>query len=209
MNLVRQIYSPAIGKAGELRSTLEEATRNFQEKGYRVNLYLKVVSDDGPTLVVNSLYENLEALEKARDQLLSDPAYRESQEKVAPLIRKPLGVELFNNLVLPSVRPVQGRYVLRTLGYPAPDKVALVGSIATEFVKSRQAERPYIRLWRQIFGSQGVVFDTVDSFETLAEYENVANNPSPTVQAAVAQVTSLSRAPIVQELYEVLIPFQS
>ena len=98
MNLVRQIYSPAIGKAGELRSTLEEATRNFQEKGYRVNLYLKVVSDDGPTLVVNGVYDNLEAFEKARDQLLSDPAYRELQEKVAPLMRKPLGVELFNVL---------------------------------------------------------------------------------------------------------------
>ena len=80
----------------------------------------------------------------------------------------------------------------------------------TESAKSYQAERTSSRLSAQLFSSQGVVFVFGDSFETLAEYENVMiNNLSASLQAAAAQVTSLSRAPIVNELYEVLIPFQN
>ncbi|MCH7787725.1 MAG: hypothetical protein IIC22_09455 [Chloroflexi bacterium] len=169
-----------------------------------------MVFDSGPVFVANRVFDNMEALEKFRDQIVSNPTYRESIEKAAPLRRKDIDIEIFNVLVPPSGENAPRRYVLRSHGYPALGKETLVASIITEVVKSGQAERPYTRLSRQIFGSQGVVFVYGDSFETLAEFENVMiNNPSASLQAAAAQVTSLSRAPIVNELYEVLIPFPS
>ena len=210
MIVFRVVHYPAIGKAGELRTLIEENVKQSQADGVRTTLIQKVVFDSGPVFVANRVFDNMEALEKFRDQIVSNPTYRESVEKAAPLRRKDIDIEIFNVLVPRSGENVPGRYTFRALAYPALGKEPLVRSIMTESVKSYQAERPFSMLSAQLFSSQGVVFVFSDSFETLAEFENVTiNNPSTSLQAAAAQGISLSRAPIVNELYEVLIPFQN
>ncbi len=208
MIIFRVSQFPQIGKVGELRAHLEENVKQSQADGVQTSLSQKVVSDSEPALEVNRLFENLEAFEKFRDQ--SSSGMESRRQEVAPLIRQPANTTLSNGLVPPSGENAPRRYAGNALVYPALGKGPLVRSILTEFVRSYQAERPYASIAARLLSSQGAVFVFRDSFETLAEFENIwVNNPSASLQAAAAQVTSLSRAPIVQELYEFLVPFKS
>ena len=206
MIVFRVSQFPQIGKVGELRAHVEENVKQSKADGVQTSLSQKVVSDSGPALVVNRMFENLEAFEKFREQ--SSSRVESRRQEVAPLIRQ-LANTTLSNILVPGSENAPHRYAGNSLIYPTTGKGALVRSILTERVKQYQAERPYASIAVRLLDSQGAVFVFRDSFETLAEYENVWVNPSASLQSIAAQVTSLSRTPAIQELMEFLIPFQS
>ena len=90
MIVYRVIHFPEIGKIGQQRTIVEERVKQSQADGVRTALIQKMVSDGGPVLVAIRVFDNMEALEKFRDQASSDPARIESsQQEMASLIRKP------------------------------------------------------------------------------------------------------------------------
>ena len=164
-----------------------------------------MVSDEGPVFSLTQVCENIEEVEKAREQPETHQAFQDFLAKSAPLRRKPATSELHRVLVGAKEQKQNVRYRHFSSVYPAPDKAGEARTLLIDLANDVQAERPSSFLLGQLFGSQGQVLTLVHAYETLTEYDNYMTNLSASAREVVKKLGGLSRAPIVQQLRKVLI----
>ena len=107
---------PAIGKGPELRSLLEERTRQRQSQGERVGLAMVVFGPNTPAFRIGRLFEDLGGLEASLQQpFQGDP-------RVAALFRQPVATALYEQLVAVQPGGATPRYTQRFFNRPLPGK---------------------------------------------------------------------------------------
>ncbi len=205
--LVQQVFfSPTIGKVAELRSLIEENVRT-NALGLTGAL-TRPVFGDLFTFGISSLLENMEALEKVRDTAEANPQILEYRAKIESLIREPVEVTV-NEIVVPGAADLSGRYRQVTQFYPAIGKQGEVQSILEEFAKSQQAAgRPNFSCSVRLFSSSGPIISIRDTFETLAEQENVSREfiRSASMEL-ITKLPPLVRRPFSSGLRELIVAY--
>jgi hypothetical protein len=123
------------------------------------------------------------------------------------LVRQPQKQEFLDVLIPPGGNDTD-RYVHRIFFYPDLGKGPIVRRVLEEYVRARQAEgKERARLQQQLFGPSGQAFVLVYGYASLVEYESFLRSvEEPARRTVVAELNALGRAPIRQELLEVLVP---
>ena len=208
MTNVRQVkLFPAVDKAAEARALLEGHVK-ANPLNERTMLAQAVVGQL-PAFVLTSIFEDIGALEKNRDALWTDSTFLDFQSKLNPLLRQATEVTISETIV----RTTGGfssspRYSHQARFFPSNGEIGSVGNILEEFAKGQQADgRSNFRMARVLFSATGPIFTLGDSFESLTEYDNVSKARGEKVQEALSRVASITRAPMAQELREVIVPF--
>ena len=204
--LVQQVFiSPALGKVAEVRSLMEENARN-NALGLTGAL-TRPVFGSLFTLATSSLFENMEALEKARDSAEANPQVQAYRARIETLIREPVEVTL-NEIIVSGASGADGRYRMVGQFFPALGKQGEVQSILEEFTKSQQAAgRPNFSCTRRLFSSSGPIISVRDTYETLAEYENTSREIRGAAMEFLAKTAPLSRGPVSIGLRELIVRY--
>ena len=102
-------------------------------------------------------------------------------------------------------------YIQRVTFHPAPGKTPELRTLLAERVKASQAQAIQAGLAEQLFGAEGQAFVITVRHRDLAALEQARrrNQDDPAFQAFLAQVNQLIRAPVRQQLLEVLVPLPS
>ncbi len=102
-------------------------------------------------------------------------------------------------------------FIQRVRLYPTVGKGNEMRAALEELVKKLQTQGMTISLSADLYSSEGQTFVSSSKFRDLAELENRRRQlrTDSAYQAAVAKLTSLSRAPAKWELYEVLVQYPS
>jgi hypothetical protein len=208
---VQRIYTyPALGKEAELRGLIDERVRSAAARKVRAALSQQLLAPDGPVFVTAVLHDDLMAFEQFRDRNLADQSFQTYLSRQTALGRQPHKVELFDILVPPTAGSAPGRYVHNVRCYPAAGQEITMRATLEDFAKRRQGEgRPQFGLLQQVFASVGPVLVLRDAYRDLGVFEAIRRDLPPSIQAAIARASALSRAPLTHELYEVLVPFSS
>jgi hypothetical protein len=205
--LSTQIY-PALGRNREVRGLLEEMVRGLQAQGLPVSLSERVISTEGIVYGTRAVFPDLAALERRRDQIARDEAYQAVVARIAPLTRQPI-TRVLTQIIVPMAQAGSpGRYIGRTLAYPAAGREREMGGLLTEFAQRRQAEgATRLQLAVDLYNPTGAVYIGARGAADLAEVErNLAEMQSnPLIVETVAKVSAMSRQPGARDLLEILI----
>src|SRR2546422_1945924 len=197
-----QIY-PALGRNREVRGLLEEWVRGAQARGMAFSLTERVYPFEGVAYSTRVVLPDLAALERLRDQLARDQSYLALVDKVSSLTRQPARRILTQIIVPMAEAGPPGRYVTRSLGYPAAGSEREMIGVVTEFVQRRQAEGARrMQLAVDLYNPTGPVLIVARGVADLAEAErNLAETQSnPVIVAVAAKVAAMSRQPITRDL---------
>jgi quinol monooxygenase YgiN len=198
-----RIY-PALGKAQEVEAILTEAVEAGQGQGRRVGLARRILTSEGPGLVVTLVADDVAAIDRIRQQNQADAAFQARAARLASLVREPTKQTLLERVGAGAVRTGVTVVSFATAS-PAPGKEAQVLSILDEFVKDGQGAGVAIALWRRIFSSEGSTVAVLARYADLAELDKVRKERASITRAAVAAVGELSRAPVQQRILETVV----
>ena len=208
MVTVRQVkLFPAMARAPEARALLEEQVKSNSQNERQ--LLAQNIVGELPAFVITSIFNDIAALEKNRDAIWANRAFLDFQSKLTPLLRQPTEVTIAETIVATTAGPGAGpRYAHQVLIYPKNGAEQEVRSVLEGFAKGQQADgRSYVRLARRLFSAIGPVFSIGDSYESLGEADNVTKARADKVRDFSNQLAPITRAPMTQELREVLVPF--
>jgi hypothetical protein len=197
-----------LGRNREVRGLLEEWVRSAQTQGIPVSLSERVFSADGIVYGTRVVYPGLAALERTRDKLARDESYLALVARVASMTRQPATRTLTQIIVPMAQAGPPGRYIGRSLGYPAAGREREMRGLLTELVQRRQADGATRTLLAvDIYNPTGAVFIVARGLADLAEVErNMAENQSnPLIVEVAAKVSAMSRQPVTRDLLEILI----
>lgn len=197
---------PTPGKEDEFRTLLEERVRTAPERQVQNNLMEQMFVPEGPVFVITVLHPDLDAFVRFRDQNQSEPASQAFVAKMNTLSRKPWTMEFYEELVNPERSGPTPHYAHRQFFYPAVAKESEMRATLEDLVRKRQSEgRLRLRLMQQLFAPSGPVFVIADNYHSLSEHEQVRQERSPNLRAALARLSTITRSPNRDELYEILI----
>ncbi len=206
--LVQQVsISPIVGNVAEVRTLLEVNVRS--NPAGLTGALTRPVFGDLFTFGISALFENMEALEKARDTADSNPQVQEYRAKIESLIRQPIELAV-SKIVVPGASDSSGRYRQVTQFFPVAGKHGEVQSILEELAKSQQAAgRPNFSCVVRLFSSSGPIISVRDTYETLAEQENVTRQftSSAGYTEIISKLPSLVRRPFSSGLRELIMPY--
>lgn len=204
MSIVRIVsVFPKIDGVGPMRSLITERIRSTPG----TSLSMGVVGEM-TTFEHTTVFDSLEAYEKVRDSESADPAIMEHRNKIGDLSRLPVTIRLLNTIVNPT-EPMGSnlRYALRTVFQPNPAGHDVVKDSLEAFAKAQQAEgRKYFRMAELIFGHDGAALTLGDSFETMAELENVTRNRQAGIKVNRAEIGAHLRTAPLHRLMEIIVP---
>lgn len=209
MFMQRHRIYPALGKEAEVRALLTDWVRHAQGQGDQAALAQRILSSEGPNLVVARRYDDLVTLDKTRQANLADADWQARLATLSALIREPVRTVLDESLIQPSGRSSAPTGVLRRAGYqPALGKERQVRLMLEEFVQNGQAAgHTQLSLWQRVFSEVGVQFSITATYADMAELAQVRQARAAIRQTLVEAVSELSRAPVAVRLFEVLVPF--
>ena len=198
---------PVPDKAGEVQSIVEEFFRS-NPNNIRVSLW-RMILGELPTYTVVSLFDSLEAYEKNRDANFANSDYVEALAKVNSMVRQPMISRLATSIVDPvGDMNAGGRYTQQIILLPTNQGQETVRSTVVDFAKGQQAEgRPRFRASQAIFANDGPAISMMDGYETLAELDNVRRQRTDKVAELWSSLGSNLRAPTMNRLREVILPF--
>lgn len=93
----RAVGFPALGKEREFRSVTEEFVKSGQASGVRMTMSARIFSSTGPAIEVNSLFQDLAALDRSRTERAS--ATRDIVRALHEISREPIRVRIYEVLV--------------------------------------------------------------------------------------------------------------
>jgi len=99
--------------------------------------------------------------------------------------------------------------VTAAVGFPALGKEREFRSATEDFVKASQAAGVRIGLSQRIFSSTGMVFEVNAAYPDLAAFDKSRQERMSATREVVQTAHQISREPIRQRVYEVLVPFQN
>ena len=197
---------PVPDKSAEVQSVIEAHVRS-NPNNIRFSLW-RVILGEQPTFNVVSLFDSLEEYEKNRDANFANPDYAQAVAKINSMVRQPNIIRLATSLVDPVGDMNAGqRYTQQAIIRPTTQGEQAVRSIVVDFAKGMQAERPLFRATQAIFGSDGPAISMMDSYETLAELDNVMRQRAGKVDELRSKLGPNLSAPTMNRLREVIVPF--
>ena len=198
---------PVPDKAAEVQSVLEGYIRSNPNK-IRNSLW-RVVLGELPAFSAISLFDSLEDYEKNRDANIANPDYVQAVAKFNPMLRQPTITRLATSIVDPvGDMNAGGRYTQQVILLPTNQGQETVRNIVVDFATGQQAEgRPLFRATQAIFAHDGPAFSLMDSYETLAELDNVRRHRTDKAAELWSSLGSNLRAPTMNRLREVILPF--
>ena len=198
---------PMPDKAAEVQKVLEDYVRS-NPNNIRVSLW-RVILGEVPTFSAVSLFDSLEEYEKNRDASLANPDYVHAVAKVNSMARQPITTRLATSLVDPvGVIGAGHRYTRQAIIRPTNQGQESVRSIVVDFAKGAQSDgRPLARATQAILPHDGPAFSLMDSYQTLAELESVMRQREGKVAQLRSSLGSNLRAPTMNRLREVIVPF--
>ena len=198
---------PVPDKAAEVQSVLEGYIRSNPNK-IRNSLW-RVVFGELPAFSAISLFDSVEDYEKNRDANIANPDYVQAVAKFNPMLRQPTITRLATSIVDPvGDMNAGGRYTQQVILLPTNQGQESVRNIVVDFAKGQQAEgRPLFRATQAIFAHDGPAFSLMDSYETLAELDNVRRHRTDKAAELWSSLGSNLRAPTMNRLREVILPF--
>ncbi len=198
---------PVPDKAAEVQSVLEGYIRSNPNK-IRNSLW-RVVFGELPAFSAISIFDSVEDYEKNRDANIANPDYVQAVAKFNPMLRQPTITRLATSIVDPvGDMNAGGRYTQQVILLPTNQGQETVRNIVVDFAKGQQAEgRPLFRATQAIFAHDGPAFSLMDSYETLAELDNVRRHRTDKAAELWSSLGSNLRAPTMNRLREVILPF--
>ena len=204
MSIVRIVsIFPTLENAGAMRSHLEGRVSSTPGTSLSVN-----VLGEMPTFVETTVFDSLEAYEKARDTDTADASIQQHRAQIGSMSRQSVIVRLLNPIVSPA-EPMGSniRYNHRIVFRPTTTGLDTVRESLEKFAKAEQESgRVHFRMAQLMFGHDGSALTLGDSYETLAELENVTRDRAPKAAASRAEIGSQLRDTVVQRLTEVIVP---
>ena len=200
----RIVVTPALGKANELRSLLEERVKADQSR-IRILLTERILGK-GQGFVVGIFHENLEAFEKEREYLKQDSTFRDFTGKVTTLVESQRDIQLYHVISAPTASNSPAGYTHVVRFNTANDKEAEMRAALEEFAKARESEgaRPPA-IMRRVFAPDGPTFLAINAYESLTEYENITLQRPQSIQEVVAKTSSLISSPTQHALFQRLV----
>jgi hypothetical protein len=200
---------PALGKEAEVRGLLVEAAQHAQTaKGRNVAVSVQLFSSDGRAFNFSTRADDLNTLEHIRHENLEDADWRSRVARLVQLLRAPIVTIVSEGLIpLNGSGPVG--IVTRAGGFPALGKEREFRAMLEDFVKASQAGGMRMAMSQRIFSSAGVIFEVQAAYTDLAAFDNSRKERASATQEVVRAGHEISREPIRQDLYEVLVPFRN
>ena len=196
---------PVLDKAAEVQSVLEGYISS-NPNNIRNSLW-RVVFGELPAFSAISLFDSLEDYEKNRDANIANPDYVQAVAKFNPMLRQPTITRLATSIVDPVGDMNAGqRYTQQAIIRPTTQGQAAVRSIVVDFAKGMQAERPLFRASQGIFPHDGPVISMMDSYETLAELENVMRHRQGKIDELRSKLGPHLSTPTMSRIREVIVP---
>ncbi len=204
----RAVVFPVPDKAAEAQSVMEGHVRS-NPNNIRYSLWRGVLGEL-PTFNVVSLFDSLEEYEKNRDANNANPDYVQALAKVNSMVRQPIIIRLATSIVDPvaEINAAQ-RYTQQAIIRPTTQGQAAVRDIIVGFAKGMQAERPLFRANQALFPHEGPAISMMDSYETLAELENVQRQREGKVDELRSKLGPNLSAPTMSRIREVIVSFSS
>jgi hypothetical protein len=209
MYQVTQRAFPALGKEAEVRALLmEEAQRQQAAKGRSVAVSVQLFSSEGLAFNFSTRADDLNTLEQYRHENLEDADWQSRVNNLVQLLRAQVVTIVSEGLIpLSGSGPVG--IVTRAGGFPALGKEREFRSITEDFVKASQAAGVRIAMSQRIFSSAGLIFEVHAAYPDLAAYDKSRKERASATQEVVRAAHQISREPIRQRVYEVLVPFRA
>ncbi len=200
----RYVISPALGKANEARSLMEEQAKIDQSR-VRTVLTERVLGK-GQRIIKGKFYENLEAFEKEMEFIRTDPSFLEFVGKMSALVESPWESQLYHVISAPTGSNPPGSYTHVVRFNAAHDKEAEMRATLEEFAKARESEgaRPP-SIMRRLFTPDGPTFLAISAYENLTEFENITVQRPPSIQEVIAKTSSLITGPTQHALFQILV----
>ena len=197
---------PVPDKGAEVQSVVEDFIRS-NPNNIRISLW-RAILGELPTFNVVSLFDSLEEYEKNRDANLASADYVQAVAKINSMVRQPNTTRLATSIVDPVGDVNAGqRYTQQAIIRPTTQGQAAVRDIVVDFAKGMQAERPLFRATQAIFPHDGPGISMLDSYETLAELENVLRQRAGKVDELRSKLGPNLSAPMMTRIREVIVPF--
>ncbi|HEY3107660.1 MAG TPA: hypothetical protein VGL23_02850 [Chloroflexota bacterium] len=206
---LRQRIYPALGKEAEVRAQLTDWVKHLQGQGRDVALLSRLLSSEGLALVALTRANDLAEIERQRRANLADPDWQARAARVVGLLRAPVEAALFEAIVeVPTGAglPAPG-IVARAQGYPAVGKEQQARSIVEEFARAGQQAGLRQGASARIYSSEGSMLEVTTLYADLAELDRVRKERAEISRQAATAFHELSRAPIAQRIFEVVVPF--
>lgn len=199
----RIVIRPQLGKAGQLRSLLEERIQVDQARAPAI--LTERLFSKGPSFVAGFQYENLEAYEKNRESLAADAAFGDFQAQLNQVIAEPSDSQLYYVETASGSSSEATRYTHLVRFRPAPNKEPEVKAALDKVTEAREAEgaMPLI-IWRQVFTTQGPTYVLVNRYRSLTEYDNIVANRPPSIRDVIAETNGILAEPTAHALFKVL-----
>jgi len=207
MFMQRTRIAPALGKGPEVEALLVERVKAGQARGRRVGLSRRIFSSEGSLLSVILVADDLAGIERIRQENLADPSFQALATRLGPLVREASTIRVLES-ILTAPRPGTTISQLASVS-PAPGKEAQVSSMLEEYVKAGQAAGVTIALWRRVFSSDGPMLAVLARYADPAELDRIRKERASITRELVVALGELSRTPIQQRLFEVVVPLPS
>jgi hypothetical protein len=209
MYQLTQRVLPALGKEAEVRAMLTEgAQRDQATKGRNVAVSVQLFSPDGPAFIVVTRADDLTTLERYRHENLEDADWRHRVAELLPRLRAPVVTMVAERLIAAGGSGPVG-IVTRAAGFPALGQEREFRSITEDFVKASQAAGVRISMSQRIFSPIGVVFGVQAAYTDMAAFDKSRQERASATREVLRAAHQISRAPIIQRLFEVLVPLRS
>ena len=206
MYSLRQRIYPALGREGEVRALVTEMAKYSQGKGRDVALLSRIFSSEGSALVAVTRAESLDALESYRRENTSDGEWLARAAKLSGMLRAPVQVGVFDMVIPPSGSGPAG-IVARAHGFPALGKERQARSVLEEYVQSSQRAGVRQGLGVALFSATGPTLEITTVHESLAALERTRQERRSQIAEVAQAMGEISRAPIAQRIFEVVVPF--
>jgi hypothetical protein len=204
----RTRLAPALGKTADAKRILTDHIRHLQSQGQRVTLSERILSSEGPMLLVTQIAPELAEIEQARRYRLTDADFQARAGQLLPLLSVAPRSTLWESVVdMPSNPPPT------TIGeliffYPAIGMQRQLERVLTEIVQDLQKMGPPRSLWRRIYSSDGPMLQGVNRYADLADLDQARKAAAPLIEQRAPAVIEVSAAPIQRRLVETIVPFQ-
>jgi hypothetical protein len=196
---------PALGKEADVRAQLTDWAKYSQSKGRNIALSAQLFSSDGPALITTTLADDLNTLERYRHENLGDADWQARVARLLPLLRGPVAAIVSETLIPPGGSGPVG-IVSRAVGFPALGKEREFRSITEDFVKASQAAGVRMGMGVRIFSPIGPAFQVTAVYPDLAALDKSRQERLSATREVVQAIHRISREPIRQRVYEVLVP---
>jgi hypothetical protein len=190
----RTRLAPALGKTADAKRILTDHIRHLQSQGQRVTLTERILSSEGPMLLVTQIAPELAEIEQTRRYRLTDADFQARAGQLLPLLSVAPRSTLWESVVdMPS--------------NPPPTTIGELIFFYPAIGMQRQLERPR-SLWRRIYSSDGPMLQGVNRYADLADLDQARKAAAPLIEQRAPAVIEVSAAPIQRRLVETIVPFQ-